>query len=114
MTAESPVLRAHVTFWWQPPSGAEGAEWIVSLYSTDAVALRTVSDRSAYAGLVTSIAWSPENQAIRHPSGYWSNRSALTDDDREHLALRATNALRHALGLAPHDATPNFPGTEHV
>jgi hypothetical protein len=104
---DSPVLLAQGQFTWTPPEGGETGEFTAALYSTRAVEL---SASNAYNGLVAGLEWSDRHQAIASGGGFWD--ASFPRANRDHLLLKATNVLRCQLGLPPHSATGNFPGTE--
>lgn len=108
MSQNQPMPKASARFNWSVPGDAD-VEFVVALYSNGTVSL---SAPAPYVGLVTSLEWSDENDAIVDSSGYWSARHVQDLRTRKHLLLKATNALRRELGLPPHPMTPDWPGAE--
>ena len=105
--SEAPTLRARAVFTWSKP-GEPPRRFEARLYSTDIVQLDA---EPPYATLVVGdVPWEANENAIRSTGGY--SDPSLRPEDREHLLLKATNALRKGLGLPLHDATPRYPGTE--
>lgn len=101
-----PVALAQAQFIWTPPEGGEPGNFTVALYSTGGVEL---SAPGAYNGVVMGLEWSDKHQAIVSGGGFWSPKFSSS---KEHLLLKATNALRHVLGLPQHAATSQYPGSE--
>ena len=109
---DSPSIRARATFLWTPPAGHPGIEpgqFIMTLYDNDVVDLDLPAELR---GIVFGLQWSTDHQAISSGGGFWDHKRDWPLEVRDHLLLRASNALRRELALRPHPATPNFPGTE--
>lgn len=106
-TMNEAVALAQARFTWAPPEGGEVGDFTATLYSAGAVELSAPG--TTYNGVVMGLAWSEENQAIVTGHGFWSHNFK---SNKDHLLLKATNALRQQLGLPPHSATGRYPGTE--
>jgi len=56
--------------------------------------------------------WSDEKNAVPSGGGFWKSDLNWDAEVKNHFLLKATNALRKALGLSLHPATARWPGTE--
>ena len=99
---------ASTSFIWTPPDG-QPTEFVVTLYSTNVVGFRAPGSLN---GLVMPLEWSDERQAIISGGGFWKSDLNWDAYTKNHLMLKATNALRKALGLPLHSMTASWPGTE--
>lgn len=104
-------VRAHARFRWSAPGRTEGETYAMSatLYASGRVEL---SVPPALDGIVDMLEWSTEDDCIRQGSGTHVTKEGWTDAMRDHLKLKASNALRKALGLGSHPATTRYPDTE--
>jgi len=116
-TQQMPVVRADARFTWAPPgtpaatqgSSVTPMDLAVALYSNQTVNLTAIKP---YADIVTGLEWEDGSDAITSAGASWSSGATWEDNAKQHLLLKATNALRRQMGLPLDPRTPEWPGSE--